>query len=165
MRVSLIVAVARNGTIGRDGRLPWRLPDDLRDFKRKTMGHHIIMGRRTFASLGRPLPGRTHLVLSRNPEFAAEGVRVVHGVPEALEVAAAAGETEAFVIGGAAVYRDALRLADRVYLTEVQAEVDGDVEFEALDPRRWRETSRVERQADDRHAYDFAFCVYDRREG
>lgn len=163
MKLNLIVARARNGVIGRDGDLPWRLPADLAHFKRLTMGHHLIMGRRTFASLPGVLPGRPHVVLSRQQGYAPKGVHVCHGLDEALQFARAAGETHAFVIGGGAVYREALPLADCAYVTEVDAEVDGDVSFEALDPAQWLETDRQPHVRDDRHAYAFALCTYERR--
>ena len=134
MIVSLIVGRARNGVIGRDGDLPWRLPADLAQFKRRTMGHHLVMGRRTFESLPGILPGRPHLVLSRDPSYAHEGIRVFATLEDALAAAEAAGDDETFVIGGGAVYREALPRASRVYLTRVHADVEGDVTFDDLDP-------------------------------
>ncbi|MEM6292304.1 MAG: dihydrofolate reductase [Myxococcota bacterium] len=163
MRISLIVARASNGVIGRDGDLPWRLPADLAHFKRITMGHHLIMGRRTFASLPGVLPGRPHVVLTRDRGYAPEGVTVVHSLDAALAIARGAGDDEAFVIGGGAVYREAITRADRVYLTDVHASVDGDVTFDSLEPTSWLETDRVRHEADDRHAHAFSMCVYDRR--
>ncbi len=163
MRVSLIVARAANGVIGCDGDLPWRLPADLAHFKRVTMGHHLIMGRRTFDSLPGVLPGRPHVVLTRDRGYAPEGVTVAHSLDAALGTARSAGDDEAFVIGGGAVYRDAIALASRIYLTEVHAEVVGDVTFDALAPETWHETDRVRHEADDRHVHAFSLCVYDRR--
>jgi len=164
LKISLIVGRARNGVIGKDGELPWRLPADLAQFKRRTMGHHLIMGRRTFESLPGVLPGRPHLVLSRDAAYAPDPRVVVLGsLGAAVEVARQAGDEEAFVIGGAAVYREALPLADRVYLTEVDAEPDGDVTFDALDPDRWDERERDEREADELHAHPFSISVYQRR--
>lgn len=162
MRVSLIVGRARNGVIGRDGDLPWRLPADLAQFKRRTMGHHLIMGRKTFESLPGVLPGRPHLVLSRDPSYAPQGVTRCGALDEALRIARDAGDDEAFVIGGGAVYRQALGLADRVYLTRVDTQVDGDVTFDELDPARWSEVERTEHAADARNTYAFSVCVYDR---
>ena len=162
MRISLIAATAENGVIGRDGRLPWHLPDDLKRFRALTTGHHVIMGRRTQQSIGRPLPGRTNLVLSRDPSYRADGCHVVRSLDQALGIARAAGEDEAFVIGGAAVYAAALALADRIYLTRVGARVDGDVLFPDLDPREWVERSREEHGVDARHAYPFALSVLER---
>lgn len=166
MQTSLIVAVARNGVIGREGDLPWRLPADLREFKRRTLGHHILMGRKTFVSLGRPLPGRPNVVLSRDPDFSAEGASVVHDLPSALRFAEAAGETEAFVIGGAAVYAAAMSVASRIYLTRVHADVEGDVYLrdvlQTVDAQEWTEVERVDHPADDRHLHPFSLCVYAR---
>lgn len=163
MRVSLLVAVAERGVIGRDGGLPWRLPADLRFFKRVTMGHHVIMGRRTWESIGRPLPGRTMVVLSRDPALVVPGASVVHELADALALARAAGDTEAFVIGGAEVYARALPLADRLYLTRVHADVEGDVCFPVYDPQEWVEVAREEHAADEHHAHAFALCTLDRR--
>lgn len=163
MRVSLIAAVAENGVIGRDGALPWHLPDDLKRFRALTTGHHVVMGRRTHESIGRALPGRANLVLSRDPGYRAVGCRVVRSLDEALDVARAAGDEEAFVIGGAAVYASALAVADRIYLTRVAAHLEGDVRFPDFDAAVWHERSRERHAADDRHAHPFALCVLDRR--
>lgn len=163
MKVSLIVGRARNGVIGRNGDLPWRLPADLAQFKRRTMGHHLIMGRRTFESLPGILPGRPHVVLTRDANFRREGVSICSSLDAALGVARAAGDDEAFVIGGGAVYREALSIADRVYLTRVHAEVAGDVTFDELDAELWDEIEREDKNADDRHAHSFSVCVYERR--
>jgi dihydrofolate reductase len=165
MVVSIIAAVAANGVIGRDGDLPWRLPADLRFFKHVTMGHHLIMGRKTWDSIGRPLPGRTLVVLTRNPALALPGVRVVHDLPAALAVARAAGDREAFVIGGADVFARALPLADRLYLTRVHAAVEGDVGFPAFDDRAWVEVAREDHAADEQHALAFSICTLERRTG
>jgi dihydrofolate reductase len=157
--VALIAAVAENGVIGRDGALPWSLPADLRRFREITTGHHVVMGRRTHASIGRALPQRTNLVLTSRPELVAPGCRVVRDLGEALQVARDAGESEAFVIGGAALYAAALPRATRIYLTRVRAAVDGDVRFPDLDPGRWREVSRQLRPPDERNAHALAFTV------
>ena len=138
-RLSLIVAVARNGVIGKDNRLPWHIPEDLKHFRALTMGHHIIMGRRTWESIGRPLPGRASVVITRDPGYKAPGAVVARSLAEAL--AACAGDDEVFVIGGAGIFQEALASADRIYLTEVQAEYAGDVWFPPLGPE-WYEVSR-----------------------
>lgn len=161
MRLSLIVAVARNGVIGRDNELPWRLSADLRHFKRLTTGHPIVMGRRTWESIGRPLPGRRNVVLSRDPAFAAEGVEVFRGLEQALE--ALQGAEEVFVIGGAAIYAMALPRADRVYLTRVEAEVEGDTRFPDLDPAHWRRVAREEHRADERNELPYSFEIWEPR--
>lgn len=154
---ALIVAVARNGTIGRDNALPWRLPEDLRRFKSLTMGHAMIMGRRTWESLGRPLPGRRHVVVTRDRGYRAEGVEVVHSLPEAL---AAAGD-DAYVIGGADLYAQALPLVDRLELTEIDADVPGDAFFPAFERGAWRETAREAHRSAD--GLDFAFVTLVRK--
>ncbi len=162
MTVSLIVAMSRNGVIGRDGDLPWHLPADLKRFRELTTGHHVIMGRKTHESIGKPLPKRTNVVLSRAADYTADGCTVASDLSVALERAVAAGEGEAFVIGGAGVYERALANADRIYLTRVGADVDGDVRFPPLDEARWSEVSREEHGADERHSYPFAFTVLER---
>jgi dihydrofolate reductase len=159
-RLALIAALARNGVIGRNGALPWRLAADLKRFRALTMGHHIVMGRKTYQSIGRPLPGRESVVISRNAQFSAPGCLRANSLAQALALARA--DDEVFVIGGAALYRDALPLAQRLYLTEVAVEVAGDTFFPAFDRSHWREISRehVPAGADNELPSDFA--VYDR---
>jgi dihydrofolate reductase len=146
MTVSLVVAMAANRVIGKSGGLPWRLPGDLRFFKAVTMGKPLIMGRKTYESIGRPLPGRANIVVTRTGEVNAEGITVTHDFHEALKLAraiAAGNETdEVMVIGGGDIYRQALPLADRIYLTEIHAEFDGDTFFPPLG-ERWHEVSRT----------------------
>jgi dihydrofolate reductase len=163
MTVSLIVAVSSNGVIGRDGDLPWRLPADLRHFKKTTMGHHLIIGRATWDEVGRPLPGRTMVVITRNLEFEAEGVLVAHSVEGA--VALASDDDEPFIGGGAEIYRQALDagLVDRLYLTRVHAEVEGDTFFPAIDFDEWLLADRVNHQADAKNEHPYTFERYDRR--
>ena len=160
MRRSLVVAVAANGVIGRDNQLPWKLPDDMAYFKKVTMGHPVVMGRRTWESIGKPLPGRENIVVTRNPAFQAPGCRVVHTLAEAWE--AAAGAEEVSVIGGTTLFEETLPIADRIHLTEVQADVPGDTYFPAFDRRRWRETEIARHPADARHEYPFRIVVLDR---
>lgn len=160
MRLSLIVAMSENRVIGRRGMLPWRLSADLRRFKLLTMGHHLIMGRRTFESIGRCLPGRTSVVLTRHPDYEGRGAVVVHDLQDALEYVAA--DSEAFVIGGEEIYRAALPLVDRIYLTLVHAVVEGDAVFPTYDPHEWRIVQRERHAADDRNEYDHSFLVMDR---
>jgi dihydrofolate reductase len=154
--------MARNGVIGRDGGLPWRLPDDLKRFKSITMGKPILMGRRTFESLGRPLPGRENIVLTRDRAWSAPGCRAVRSLDEALEAAGAAAEV--MVIGGAEVYRLAWPRLARLELTEVHADVDGDTRLDAFDPAEWREVAREHHAADERHALAFSFVTLERRD-
>lgn len=165
-RLALIAAVAENGCIGVDNKLPWYLPEDLKYFKAVTSGKAIIMGRSTFDSLGRPLPNRTNIVITRSPGFTApEGVRVVHSLDEAITVAEAvahiADDEEIVVIGGAQIYALALPRADRLYLTEVQKTVEGDAFFPDWDRSGWQETAR-ERHHYEPAALDYSFVVYER---
>ena len=162
MKVSVIVAAARNGVIGREGGLPWHLPADLARFKTLTMGHHLVVGRRTWESIGRPLPGRRMVVVSSGRPELPEGVALARSLDEALALAAAAGEEEAFVGGGAALFAEALPFADRLYLTRVLADVPGDVFLPAIDEARWRETAREHHPADERHEHPFVFVTLER---
>ena len=166
MRLSLIAAVADNGTIGRDGGLPWRLSNDLRYFRSVTMGKPVVMGRKTFESIGRPLPGRANVVVSRSPGFTPEGVTVAADLDAAIaaaeRLAAEAGADEVLVIGGGALYDAALPLADRLYLTEVHAGIEGDVHFPPFDRAQWREISRVSHPAGEKDEHPHSFVVLDR---
>jgi dihydrofolate reductase len=164
MIVSLIVAVSENGVIGYQGGIPWRLPADLKLFKQTTMGHTLIVGRKTYESIGRPLPGRRMMVLTRQQDYLAEGCQVVDGLPEALELAQLQGENEAFVAGGAQVYAQALPLADRIYWTQVHTEVEGDTFFPEFDRDEWEEQERMDFSADERHEYSFTFNLLTRKE-
>ena len=165
MNVSLIVAVSRNGVIGLDNQLPWHLPEDLKYFKSVTMGKPLIMGRKTFESIGRPLPGRTNIVITRDSGWHAEGVEVAQTLLQAMTLArlacAQAELNEIMVIGGEQIYRLALPVADRLYLTEVQAEVEGDAFFPAYDPDQWQQISEQLPQQTDMHPY--RFLVLDRK--
>lgn len=159
MKVSLIAAVAQNGVIGRDGDLPWRLPADLRWFRETTTGHHLIVGRRTWESLGGPLPHRSMVVVTRDPTYSAEGARVAHSLKDALAIARAAGETEAFIGGGAEIYRLALPDADRFYLTEILEDHSGDTRFPDWDRDAWREAYRQEGTVDETNRHPHRFVV------
>lgn len=158
-RITLVVAVARNGVIGRDNGLAWHLRSDLQRFKALTMGKPMLMGRKTYASIGRPLPGRRTLVLTRDPAFAAEGITVVHDWASAL---AAADAEELMVVGGAEIYRLALPHADRIHLTEVAGDYAGDTYFPALEPGAFRETAREVHEAGPHDESAFAFVTLDR---
>lgn len=157
--LSVIAAVARNRTIGLDNTLPWHLPEDLKHFRNLTMGHHIIMGRKTYESLGRLLPGRTTVIVSRQPGYRVAGAITASSLPEA--VAACGADEEVFVIGGAELYREALALADRLYLTEVHAEFAGDAFFPEYDRHTWHETSRESHTSSAGLA--FSFVAYRRQ--
>ena len=163
MLVSLIVAADLGGVIGAGGGLPWRLPADLQRFKALTMDHHLIVGRKTFEAIGRPLPGRTMVVVSRQERPVPQGVQVAPSPEAAITLAEAAGEGEAFVAGGGEIYRALLPRADRVYLTRVEARFAGDTFFPDLDPAAWRIVSREDHPADDKHAVPFSFQLWERR--
>jgi len=161
MALSLIVAMTRSGVIGRGGTLPWKLSGDLKRFKALTMGHAIVMGRKTYESLGRPLPGRTSIVVTRQSGFhAAAEVLVAHSLAEALH--RGAQDDRPFVIGGAEIYAQSLPHVTDLYVTWVEAEVDGDTWFPPIDWKEWREASCERHSADAKNQYDYSFCVYHR---
>ena len=166
MRVSIIVAVAENGVIGRDNDLPWRLSGDLKRFKAVTMGKPIVMGRKTFDSIGRPLPGRANIVLTRDTNYSAEGIEVTNSLSEAISIAQSAATKsdveEIMVIGGAKIYEAVLAEADRLYVTEVHTDVEGDVRFPNIDKRVWKEMSREFCKASFGETCDYSFVQYDR---
>lgn len=162
MRIALIAAAAENGVIGRDNQLPWHLPDEFRHFKQTTEGHHVIMGRRTWESRGKPLPRRANIVVSSQADYQAPGAIVVASLAAALRTAEDAGEAEAFVIGGTRLYAEALAQADRLYLTRVHATVEGDAVFPSFDETQWREVDRREHPADERHAFAFTIHTLER---
>lgn len=163
MRINIVVAIGRHGVIGRGGGLPWHLPADLKRFRAITLGHPIIMGRRTHASLGRPLPGRQNLVVTGHPEQIHPACEAVASLAAALARVALA--EEAMIIGGRALYAAALPLATRFFLTEVDAEVDGDVRFPEFDRGVWRETSRERHVPDAENLLPFSFVVLERTAG
>ena len=160
--VSLVVAVAENGVIGHDNALPWHLPADLRHFRELTMGHPVLMGRRTHEAIGRPLPGRANFVLSRDPGYRAQGCRVVTSLQAALELVDLASEL--MVIGGGALYRQALPLASRIYLTRVHANPPGDAYFPDLNPTEWVVDREQHRPADERNEFAVTFSWLSRRD-
>lgn len=162
MKISLIAAVAQNGVIGWNNDLPWHLPDDFAFFKRKTSHHPIIMGRKSLEALGKPLPNRTNIVLTRNTEFSAAGVTVVHTLDAAIAEAKAINQTEIYVIGGAEIYKMALPIATTLYLTEIHHDFEGDAYFPPFDKSEWKEVSRRPHPADERHAVPFDFVEYER---
>jgi dihydrofolate reductase len=158
---SLVVAMSRNGVIGRDNRLPWKLPKDLAYFKRVTLGHPVIMGRRTWESIGRALPGRRNIVVTRNARLAAPGATVVTSLDEAWKAAGDAAEVS--IIGGTSIFREALPLADRIHLTEVDAVIEGDTHFPEFDRGEWSEQEVERHPADERHEYPFRILLLTRR--
>lgn len=157
--ICMIVAMDRARSIGRGGEMPWHLPADLRHFKRTTLGHPVLMGRKTFVAIGRPLPGRQNVVITRDEAYRPPGVDVAHDLEEALHLAAG---DKVFIIGGGEIYCEAMPLADRLFVTEVDTLVDGaDTWFPPIDPDRWREVERRHRPADESNPYGLDFVVYE----
>jgi len=163
MKLSIVVAVAANGVIGRDNELPWHLPADLRQFRQTTMGKPILMGRRTYESIGRPLPGRTNIVITRDEGYSAEGCVVVHSI-EAAMLAAAPAE-EIMVIGGAEFYRQVLPYTDTIYLTRIHEDFEGDTFFPELNAAEWREVERTDCEPDENNPHRYSFVRLDRVTG
>ena len=162
MIISLLAAMDERRGIGWKGELPWRLSSDLKRFRELTMGHHIVVGRKTFESIGRPLPGRKMIVVTRNPGFAPEGCLVVRSLEDAIELAKAQGESEVFICGGAEIYAQALPKADRFYLTEVHALVEADVFFPEWEGKGWIEKHSSYHEADEKNQYPSTFRVLER---
>jgi dihydrofolate reductase len=159
-KISIIVAMAKNRTIGVNNTLPWRCPEDLKHFKALTMGHHMIMGRKTFDSIGKPLPGRTTVVVTRNQALQIEGCVMAYSLHAAI--AACASDAEIFIVGGAELYTQALALADTLYLTEIQQDVAGDAHFPEFNTREWQEVARDPRQQDTPQPLSYHFVTYHR---
>lgn len=167
MKISLIVAMAQNRVIGRENQMPWHLSEDLKYFKRVTMGKPVIMGRNTFESIGKPLPGRPNIVISRNPDYDADGISVVSSVQDALELSEQLTElddnAEVMIVGGAQIYAQTLPLAQRLYLTEVHAVVDGDAWFPAVNQAEWRLVAREDHPAAGNNPYSYSFLILEKR--
>jgi dihydrofolate reductase len=162
MLISIIAAMGRNRAIGHKNTLPWRLPTDLQRFKQLTLGHHILMGRKTFESIGRPLPGRTSIIITRQPDFLVEGCLIAHSLDGAIDLAKSRGEQEAFIIGGAEIYAQALSTADRMYLTLVEAEPEADAFFPAFDENAWEKSAEEIVGADEKNQYLMIFLTLNR---
>lgn len=165
MIVSAIAALSKNKVIGKNNDLPWRLPDDMKFFMETTKGHHVIMGRKNYDSLlekFKPLPKRTNIVITRQKDFKAPGCLVLHAIEPALEIARKDSEEECFIIGGAEIYRLAMPHTTRLYLTEIDAHIEGDTWFPDFKNENWKEVSRKHHPADERHKYAFDFVLYDR---
>lgn len=166
MKLSLICALAQNGIIGRKNQLPWHLSEDLKYFKRTTMGKPIIMGRKTYESIGRLLPGRTNIIVTRTRDYEVDNARIVDSLADAIELAENIsiidGIDEAFVIGGAELFKNAMPLVDRMHLTLVHAEVEGDTWFPEFDAEEWEEVSRMDFEAGETNPYAYSICVFDR---
>lgn len=165
MIISYIAALSRNRVIGRNNDLPWNLPDDMKYFMQTTKGHAVIMGRKNYESIPekfRPLPNRTNIVVTRNKSYLAPGCVIVHSLEEAIRKAGDSPEPEAFIIGGAEIFRAGFQYANRLYLTEIDADIEGDIRFPDWNRAGWQEVSRRHHAADERHAYAFDFVVYER---
>lgn len=159
--INLVAAMANNRVIGRDNQMPWHLPADLQHFKSVTMSHPILMGRKTFESIGRPLPGRRNLVISRNPGLQLEGAEVFNSLEQAI--AACAGVEQLMIIGGANLYQQTLAMADRLYLTFIELDTDGDAHFPEWQDDEWQEIDRESHQPDDKNPYHYQFVTLERR--
>jgi dihydrofolate reductase len=161
--VSIIAAMDRKRGIGVDNKLPWRLSADLKRFRDLTMGHHIVVGRKTFESIGRPLPGRRMIIVTRNKNYIAEGCDVAHSVEDVTRLARERGESEVFICGGAEIYAQSIGIVDRMYLTFVEAEVAADTFFPEFDEREWSEQESVYQPADEKNQYPFTFKLIVRK--
>jgi dihydrofolate reductase len=162
MKTSLIVAMAQNRAIGKDNQLLWHLSADLKYFRQLTTNHHIVMGRKTYESIGKPLPNRVTVIVTRDQKYDVEGCSVEHSLEEALALCKSNNETETFIIGGGEIYTQALDLTDRIYLTEVKATIEGDVYFPEIDDTKFKETFRESHEADEKNEYAFDFVTLDR---
>lgn len=157
MQKSIIVAKAENNVIGKDNDLIWHMPNDLKHFRNTTMGHYIIMGRKTFEATKKPLPGRTSIVITRNKDYKAEGYIVVNTIDEALKLGEENKQEEVFILGGGEIYKQAMELADKIYLTEIKESFEGDTYFPEIDYSKWQETKRTEFEPDEKNPYPYAF--------
>ena len=160
MNLTLIAAMSQNRVIGRDNDLAWHLPKDLKRFKELTKGHHVLMGRKTYESVGRPLPGRTNIVISRQENYKAPGCIVVHTLEEAIRKAE--NDNQPYVIGGGKIYEQALPLADTLELTQIHADVEGDTYFPEVDTNKWQIVAKESHEADDKHEFAYDFLTYQR---
>jgi dihydrofolate reductase len=167
MILSAIAALSKNRVIGRNNDLPWRLPDDMKFFMETTKGHHVIMGRKNYDSLKdkfKPLPNRTNIIITRQKDLHAPGCIVLHDIQSAIALAEKNGETECFIIGGSEIYNLAMPFTTRLYLTEIDAHIEGDTHFPAIDKNQWKEKARRHHPKDERHAYAFDIVTYDKPE-
>ncbi len=163
MILSAIVATAHNGVIGKDNEIPWYLPADFAYFKKTTLNHHIIMGRNCYESIGRPLPKRTNIVVTRNPFYIVSGCVVVHSVEEGLRIAENNGEEEVFIIGGGDIYKQTMHLLDKLYLTEVNLNTEGSVFFPEINSDQWHLISEEKHAKDEKNEWDYTFKIFERK--
>ena len=162
MIISAIVAVSNNNVIGKNNDIPWYLPADLQYFKKTTLGHHIIMGRKSFQSIGRPLPKRTNIIITRDPYFVSSNCLIARTIEEALEMAYDNKEEECFIIGGGTIYEQTKKLWDKLYLTQVDIDVEGEIYFPRVDLSEWQLLSQIDHMADEKNPYNYSFKVYQR---
>lgn len=162
MKISQVVAISRNRVIGKDNQLIWHLPADLKHYKNITMGHHMIMGRKTFESIGRLLPGRTSVIITRDKAYTFPGAVVVHSIDEALEAARKAGDSEACIVGGGEIFKQAMSITDKIYLTIIHHDFDGDTFYPELDEKQWMLTKREDFEPDEKNKYSYSFCEYEK---
>lgn len=165
MIVSLIAALTQNGVIGKNNDLPWHLPDDMKYFMQTTKGHHVIMGRKNYDSIPekfRPLPNRTNIVVTRQTSFTASGCIIVNSIEKGVTIAENHHEEEVFIIGGAEIYKQSMKFMQRMYLTEINTTLEGDVYFPEFNKAAWKEVSRVHHGKDERHLYEFDFVIYEK---
>jgi len=160
MIISIIAAISENNIIGYKNLLPWKLPADLKRFKKVTMGHHIIMGQKTHESIGKALSGRTNIVLTFDAEYKSRDCIIVNSIEESLRVASAGGEKEVFIIGGASIYKQFINVADKLYITKIHKKFKGDVFFPEIDPDRWKIESYKKNNKDDKNLYRYDFIIY-----
>ena len=163
MIISAIVAMSQNRVIGKDNKIPWHLPADLKYFKKTTLDHHIILGRKCYESIGRPLPRRTNIIITRNSNYKAEGCVVVSSINEALEFSRKAKQAEVFIAGGGQIYEQSMHLWDKLYLTEVDIEAEGDVFFPKIINAQWNLLSEIKHQADNVNSYDYTYKILERK--
>lgn len=163
MIISSIVAMAENRVIGKNNDIPWYLPADLKYFKKVTLNHPIIMGRKCYNSIGRPLPKRTNIVMTRDPFFLSTGIVVAHSLEMALQIARDTDTSECFIIGGGEIYNQSMDFIDRLYVTEVDTHVEGDVFFPEFDLTKWELMDKEEHQADEKNEFDYSFLVYHKK--
>ena len=162
MIVSILVAAANHHVIGKHNQLLWKMPADMKYFKTLTTGHHVLMGRKTFESIGKPLPDRTNQVLTRNADLTIEGCTTIQTAEEGISIAKDSNENELFVIGGAQIYRSTMHLCQRIYFTKIYADFAGDAYFPEIDANIWRETSKEFHKADEKNPYDYEFIIFER---
>jgi dihydrofolate reductase len=163
MKITAIVAVGKNNVIGKDNQIPWYLPEDLKWFKKQTLGHAVVMGRKCFESIGRPLPKRTNIIITRDIFYLVQGCQVAHSISDALQLAKNEGETEVFIIGGGEIYTQTLSIYDKIILTEVEIEAEGDVFFPEIDASDWKMTFEEKHEKDEKNEWNYTFKIFERK--